>query len=515
MRAVRGDWVVGVAAAAAFFARVPSLLWPLRPDEAGFLLVARSWDAQPDSLYGHYFVDRPPQLIALMGFTDDLGGPYFHRLVGALLCVLLVVAAAAAGRELARWEGVTADADVRRVARWAAVVAAALVSNAQIDAPAVKGEILGIPLVMTACWLTLRAVRHHSWLEAFLAGLVATLAVGMKQNLVGGLVFGALVLLGAAATRRLTWRRLATLSAAATAGVAVPVVTTVVWALAEGVELHTLWYTVVSFRADASAVIAAQDSSGAASRIGTLATVFVATGMAAIVAWFVLRLPWLTRHLPVPAVAISAMVLVDLVSVALSGSFWLPYLFAPIPALAMAMACVLVRDHEVLHVPAVPRMTRWVIGFAVVSSVISLIGWMERWADGMVPVEARTGIALAHARGQGDTLVVYGGRADIQFYSQMRSPYPHLWSLPMRTLDPGLEDLEDVLTGRNPPTWVVLAQPVDAWSELGTRPIERSLLRKYEFIASACDEYKIYRINSTIPVRVEVDCRSPWRAVLG
>lgn len=293
MRVARGDWVVGVAAAAAFVARVPSLLWPLRPDEAGFLLVARSWEAQPDSLYGHHWVDRAPQLIALMGLSDELGGPYFHRWVGAVLCVLLVVAAAAAGRELARWEGVTEDRDVRRVARWAAVVAAALVSNAQIDAPAVKGEILGIPLVMTACWLALRAVRHRSWLEAFLGGLAAATAIGMKQNLVGGLVFGGLVLLGAAVTGRVTWRRFAGLAAAASAGVAVPVVATIAWALTEGVQLQALWYTVVAFRADASAVIASQDSSGAASRVGTLLTVFVGTGMAVVVGWFLLRLPWL------------------------------------------------------------------------------------------------------------------------------------------------------------------------------------------------------------------------------
>ena len=31
------------AAAVAFVLRFPSLLWPLRPDEAGFLLIARSW----------------------------------------------------------------------------------------------------------------------------------------------------------------------------------------------------------------------------------------------------------------------------------------------------------------------------------------------------------------------------------------------------------------------------------------------------------------------------------------
>src|SRR3954466_3684882 len=36
-------------------------LWdPVRRDEAGYLLVARSWGASGPHLYGHYFVDRPP-----------------------------------------------------------------------------------------------------------------------------------------------------------------------------------------------------------------------------------------------------------------------------------------------------------------------------------------------------------------------------------------------------------------------------------------------------------------------
>lgn len=58
--------LVWLAAAAAFLARFPSLLWPLRPDEAGFLLVARAWHPEPDSVYGRYWVDRPPPVIWLM-----------------------------------------------------------------------------------------------------------------------------------------------------------------------------------------------------------------------------------------------------------------------------------------------------------------------------------------------------------------------------------------------------------------------------------------------------------------
>ena len=85
----------------------------------------------------------------------------------------------------------------------------------------------------------------------------------------------------------------------------------------------------------------------------------------------------------------------------------------------------------------------------------------------------------------------------------------------MRTLDPGLVDLSGVLTGSNPPTWFVEATHINHWSELGTRPIERSLIRKYEFVVTACDRYRIYHLNSVAPISVDVDCSTPFRTIWG
>ncbi|MEJ7195172.1 hypothetical protein WL277_12295, partial [Staphylococcus epidermidis] len=85
-----------------------------RPDEAGFLLVARAWDPQPGSLYGSYWVDRPPQLIATFRLLDELGGTTAVRVAGALACAALVLTAAACVR-------LVAD---RRAAAWTAVATA-------------------------------------------------------------------------------------------------------------------------------------------------------------------------------------------------------------------------------------------------------------------------------------------------------------------------------------------------------------------------------------------------------
>lgn len=504
--------VVWFAALAAFVARFPGLLWPLRPDEAGFLLVARSWDPQPDSLYGRYFVDRPPPIIWLMQASDAVGGAYAHRLVGALACTLLVLAAAAATREVARRTGVADPAARQRLSAWVAIATAALVSNAQIDLVAAKGELFGIPLVLGSCWLALRAVRRVSASDAFWAGCLAMLAVGFKQSIVGGLVFGTVLLLGSAVTRQLPWREALRCGAAAAAGALVPVALVVAWSLAVGVRLETLWYASVSFRSDANRVIASQTSQAAASRISVLLLIFVGVGMLFVVVCFVARLRRLLRHDAVPVVAIAAMVAVDLVAVAVSGSYWTPYLFVPIPGLALALAALLSHGHldRRWHL-----VTPAAVAFVVASSLVSLIAWTGAWVGGRVPVEVRTGEAIAAAARPGDRVLVYGGRADIQWASRASSPYAHLWSLPMRTLDPGLEDLRAVLTGSNPPTWFVEAVYINTWSELGTRPIERSLISKYEFVRTACGRYRIYRFNTVDPVDVDVDCDTPWRTIWG
>ena len=168
-----------------------------------------------------------------------------------------------------------------------------------------------------------------------------------------------------------------------------------------------------------------------------LLLVFVGSRDAAsCVVCFVARLPALLRHDAVPAVAIAAMLAVDLVGVAVSGSYWMPYLFVPIPGLALALAAAAGAR------PALDR--RWhlvtpaAVAFVVASSVVALVGWTSAWVVGRVPVEVRTGEAIAAAARPGDRVLVYGGRADIQWASRAASPYPYLWSLPMRTLDPGL-----------------------------------------------------------------------------
>ena len=303
-------WVLG-AALTALLVRLLGLLRPVRADEAGFTLVARAWDAMPGSVYGPYFVDRPPSLIALFGLTDAVGGPLFIRVLGAVAGAALVL--------LAAWVARLVSSPPVPVA----LVAAALVTTPVIDAVAVKGELLALPLVLAAIGLALRADSAR-W--ALAAGLLAGLPLGFKQNLVGGVVFVLLLLL----------LRRPRLLPVALVGAVLPVLATIGWALAAGVRLHTLWPT----PSTASAPMPRPCSAGAPDRpccaccSCSSSSWSVAPGCAR----DVLRgLGEQWRGDRALTVAIVAMLAVDVASLLAGGSFWRDYLF-PLAARRPAVA---------------------------------------------------------------------------------------------------------------------------------------------------------------------------------
>ncbi len=134
--------------------------------------------------------------------------------------------------------------------------------------------------------------------------------------------------------------------------------------------------------------------------------------------------------------AVLAMLAADTAALVASGSYWRDYLLVLVPSTALA-AALLVRRRSKRG-----RAMRAVVAATAVSSAISLVVWgAVQVLDLQELDETDTGAALAAAAEPGDTLTVFGGRADLQLTSGMDSPYPYLWSLPMRTLDPDLEQL--------------------------------------------------------------------------
>jgi hypothetical protein len=286
-----------VALGVAALLRLEGLLWPLKPDESGFLLVSRNWHPQPGSLYGPLFVDRPPVLIALYRLCDLIGGRYAPRIAAAVLVFVLVYAAYRVGLLLG---GPT-------TARMATVAAVALTGQPDLEMWAAKSESLGVPFVMLSCWLSLEALyrESHRGRYAFGAGVAGALAIGMKQNLIGGGVFGLVLLSTALVTRRIGRAEARRVGAAAVLGFAVPIVGVCGWAAASGAGVGTLWDTLYGFRGKAFAVITAGHMDAPLSRLNDLAILFVTTGIAAVLVWFAARFRSAWRAQPEATVAVA------------------------------------------------------------------------------------------------------------------------------------------------------------------------------------------------------------------
>lgn len=486
--------VVVLAALLAMTARFPGAFWPMRADEAGFTLVARHWDPQPDSLYGPNFVDRPPLVIALFKLGDLLGGPEVLRVVAAIGCGVAVISAAGIARHVAGL----------RAAAWTAVATAAVCANTLIDSIAAKGEILGVPVILASMWWSLRALDRRSAGWAFAAGFLATLVLGLKQNLFGALAFGGVLLVVSWWKGALDGRQVGRLGGAALAGASLPVLGTIAWTVAAGVRLETLWYTVYGFRGEATGVLVGGDVSAPATRAVVLAGVVLACGIGLIIGGFLVHFPGEWEFHPAVAAATLAVVVVDGLGLALSGSYWTPYAFALVPACALS-AALLVRRRSRRGLAM-----RSVIVIAAASSLISVIGWTAMAATGVSPpTEARTGQAIDRAAEPGDTLVVFGGRADIQYASGLRSPYPYLWSLPMRTLDPRYRELLALVSGPDAPTWLVEWVGFDDWQGRAGERLQQVVEEHYVVVARSCGDEAIWLREGVYRQTPEVDCVAP------
>ncbi len=505
VRGIDTRLVVAGSALAAAVLRFPGLLVPAGADESGFTLVARHWDPQPDSMFGPYWLDRPPAVIALVKVSDMVGGPTFLRVVAAVGCALLVVLAAATARAALRYAGEADERMVTRTGAWTAVLTAAFTSNSMIDTVMAKGEVLGIPFVVLSFWLTLLALNRPRVDGAGLAlamgsGFAATMALGMKQNMVGGLVFAAVILVGSRLTHRLSTGDLLRLGAMVTGGALVPMLATAVWAVSAGVRLESVWYAIYGFRSQALAVILESNIDAPAIRAMLLLGTVIATGMAFVVAGAVahVRRLWLVDG-PL-TVAALVVVAVDTSGLVLSGSYWQAYLFILIPGVVLCTTLLLsIRVHVARRV--------WLLTIlAMVSALVSSVVRTGLYvADIRTPTAVRSGEAIAAASEPGDTIVVYGGRAELVLASGLESPYEHLWSLPMRTRDPDLDELKGVLRGPDAPTWLVFWAPRSGWNALG-ESLTPIVDQRYEFHGLACDDHPVYLLAGESRPAIEPNC---------
>ncbi|MDI6912242.1 hypothetical protein [Nocardioides sp.] len=456
-----------LAAAAAFAAWLPFLHDPLSSDESGFLLLGQHWHPG-SSLYGDYWVDRPPLLVWLFSIAGHLtpsGGVVVApavKLMGATASAVSVLLAGVLGGLLGNgrlWPRVAAPA-----------AALALLSSPYFGLPETDGEILAVPSVLLGVVLLLAAVREprgahgRSGLAlAAGAGAAAMAAALVKQNAVDVFVVAAVVLL----TRYGRARALGARAAAFAGGTLAVLGVALAGAAVRGTSPRGVWDAVFVFRLEASAVIGTSSSPATPERMMHLATVFLISGGAPLLVLLVLLvLADRSSGLTWPALALVGW---ELFGVVMGGSYWWHYLTGLVPGLVLLV---------VLAAPVRGRsLVAAVLAYVLVVNPLAWLRWSQP-SDDVAPEEQVAAYLRAHAE-PADGVVVAFGHPEIVAASGLSSPYPYLWSLPVRVRDPRLRGLEDVLAGPAAPRWLVVdGDSLASWG-LDARAAEGYLVHHY------------------------------------
>ncbi len=495
--------VVGLALLAALL-RLPYVAAPLSHDEAGYLMIARQWHAGP-SLYGHYWVDRPPLLLELFRVAGAGGGHTALRLLGCVAAALTVLGVGLAVRRVGSPSAST----------WSAAAACALLVSPLVGTTPVNGELLAAPFIAFGVWLAVCAIdgsgRGRAGWAAAGAGACATAAVLVKQNMLDVAVFA--VVLGLVALR-LGWSRAALGRAAIwfTGGGLATAVAVLGLARWSGTSPGGVFFAMYPFRWHATSVV---EHHGLHSRIARLlglgSTELLSVGPVLLVALAVVLVVLHVRHrhplgdwVPV-AVATLALAAYAVVSIAAGGSYWGHYLVQLAVPTSLAAG---------LLVAAVPRLGRRLVAVVLVVAAVS-------WGVGLsYRVEARSlevGADVGRVADPGDTMVSALGDADTLEAAGLSSPYPYLWALPARTLDPGLTRLGTLLSGPAAPTWVVVRGP-QTLRLLNPAP-GRPLRSHYRLVARICGRavYLHDGVQRPVPRQLGPCTRSlsGWAAPIG
>ena len=277
--------------------------------------------------------------------------------------------------------------------------------------------------------------RRRLWCAAG-AGGAACAALLVKQNMADVVVFAGVAWL--VARRTLPVRAWV---AAVGGGLAV-VVVVAAWTLDHGTSLTGVYDAMYPFRLRAAGIVGGGQDVGRGRRLRLLVRDLVLTGVPLVMLALVVAVA--RRRVRGPVVAgVLAMLGFTLLSV-LAG--------APIAALPGGAARAGDAGAGAAAGPAGPggACAPVVLVVAAVVPVVTFAAGdhslvVTRGADPQTRVAA--GRAVARAARDGDTAVNAFGNANVVLASGLSSPYPYLWTLPARTLDPGLRRLAALLRG--------------------------------------------------------------------
>lgn len=468
--------VLLAACLAVVAARSVFVTQPLRSDEGGYLLLARHWRSGGEFLYGDYHVDRPPLLMVIfrVAALSDWDGAI--RLLSIPFAVVTVLAVAHAARQLGG----------RRAAGWAAVVAAALLVSPALAADQADGELFAAPFVAGSVAAAIAAWRRPGgvarWWLAVGAGALAGAAALVKQNLIEGLVFVATLVLVDAVRHRALTARGRVVGGGVLLGALLPFLLLVLWARAVGLDVLQFWADLVAFREDAFGVIWQHSTRAPVTRAISL------VGLALVSAMLSLAWAWArrcrsrgARGMTAEEWGVTTTLVYGVLAIVGGGSYWSHYLVGLAPMIALAAG--LSAASQAPPGRSARRWSRVAVGSAavlVVAEVLVYATMPSVWR------QQRTGQWLADSSATGDTAFIAYGQPAILESADLTTPYPYLWSLPMRTLDPQQERLRDTLAGADAPVWVVAVNPLNSWRIDESGRLRQLLERRYRAVATVC-----------------------------
>jgi hypothetical protein len=456
--------------------RVSYVPRPLRNDEGGYLLVARQWHTGGEFLYGDYFVDRPPLLLLIFKVASLTDWDQAIRVLAIPFVLVFVVAGWRAGALLGGRTG----------GRWSAVVAAGSMCSPGLAAEQADGELFGAALVMASLALALTAWHSDSptvrFRAACAAGATAAAAPLIKQNLLEGLVLLACFTLFAYRRRDEPGRhRAAPVALGALVGVLLVAALLGVWLVSVSTGTAGAWHDLVGFRGAALDAIWSSSPEASLRRGVLLLVLGLVSGLLPVVtSWFLA-----VRHNPPLDTAtrnsITALLVFGLVAIAAGGSYWPPYLLQLAPAAVLAAGAV---------APLTTRPGAWMRASARLVASVAVVGTLAtavlHASAPSVWYSQRIGEWLAASKAPGDNAFVAYGLPSVLEAADMPSPYPHLWSVPMRTFDPGQARLRATLAGPGAPEWIVQVTGLDAWG-IDDRSRLRDLIHdRYRVVGTIC-----------------------------
>ena len=240
-----------------------------------------------------------------------------------------------------------------------------------------------------------------------------------------------------------------------------------------GTSLPGVFDAMYPFRLEAGRVMAAAGSQYASARLTALLIACVTSGLVMLIA----AMAWGIAAKRIRSAAdwgLITLLLFDVGSIALGGNYWPHYLVQLIVPIAISIA-ILIDRHQPLVRPLVAMV-----------ALASLAVWARSMPSEHPPTSATAvGAALSASANRHDTLITAYGHANLNFDAGLTSPYQYLWSLPIRTLDPQLHDLNRVLSGPNAPTWVVTWNHVNSWG-LDSQTAAATIQTDYRPVGHIC-----------------------------